>query len=111
MLSEIKFFKSFYLFIHETQAEGEAGSMQGAPRGTRSWDPRVTPWAEGRRQTVEPPRDPEADVLKHSMISRLNGCGAAGTGPLGERPTALSHSQTSPIIKMPSWVQRGQGLV
>ena len=27
----------------ETQAEGEAGSMQGAPRGTRSQDPGVTP--------------------------------------------------------------------
>ena len=31
----------------ETQAEGEAGSMQGARRGTRSWDPGITPWAEG----------------------------------------------------------------
>ena len=34
------FFKIFYLFIHErereaeTQAEGEAGSIQGAPCGT-----------------------------------------------------------------------------
>ena len=48
------FFKS-YLFSHErekeaeTQAEGEAGSMQGAQRGTRSRVSRVTPWAEGRR--------------------------------------------------------------
>ena len=42
----------------ETQAEGEAGSMQGAPRGTQSWVFRITPWAEGRRQTTEPPRDP-----------------------------------------------------
>ena len=41
--------KRFYLFMRdtqreaETQAEGEADSMQGTRRGTRSWDPRVTP--------------------------------------------------------------------
>ena len=34
----------------ETQVEGEeAGSMQGAQRGTRSRDSRITPLAEGRR--------------------------------------------------------------
>ena len=50
------FFKIlFYLFmrnIHreaETQAEGEAGSMLGARRGTRSRDSRMAPWAKGRR--------------------------------------------------------------
>ena len=42
----------------ETQAEGEAGSMQGARRGTRSRDSRMAPWAKGRCQTSEPPRDP-----------------------------------------------------
>ena len=31
----------------EMQAEGEAGSMQGAQRGTRSRVSRITPWAEG----------------------------------------------------------------
>ena len=58
-------FKDFiYLFMidiereAETQAEGEAGSMQGARCGTRSWDSRIAPWAKGRRQTAEPPRDP-----------------------------------------------------
>ena len=40
----------------ETQAEGEAGSMQGARGRTWSWDPRITPWAEGRCSTTEPPR-------------------------------------------------------
>ena len=30
----------------ETQAKGEAGSMQGARRGTRSWVSRIRPWAE-----------------------------------------------------------------
>ena len=33
--------------LRHTQAEGEAGSMQGALRGTRSWVPRITPWAAG----------------------------------------------------------------
>ena len=42
----------------DTQAEGEAGSMQGAQCGTRSRDSRIAPWAKGRRQTAEPPRDP-----------------------------------------------------
>ena len=42
----------------ETQAEGEAGSMRGARCGTRSRVSRITAWAEGRRPTAEPPRDP-----------------------------------------------------
>ena len=63
------FLKIFYLFIHErhrerereaeTQAEGEAGSMPGARRGTRSRGSRIVPWAKGRHQTAEPPRDPQ----------------------------------------------------
>ena len=31
----------------ETQEEGQAGSMQGAQRGTHSRDSRIMPWAEG----------------------------------------------------------------
>ena len=42
----------------ETQAEGEAGSMQGARHGTQSRDSRIMPWTEGRHQTAEPCRDP-----------------------------------------------------
>ena len=63
----LTFFKKI-LFIHErkrkiereakTQAEGEAGSRQGAWCGTQSWDFRIMPWAEGRHQTPEPPRCP-----------------------------------------------------
>ena len=59
------FFKDLiYLFMRdtekeaETQAEGGAGSMQGARRGTQSPDPRTRPWAEGRCSTAEPPRGP-----------------------------------------------------
>ena len=43
----------------ETQAEGEGGFMLGAQRGTRSRDSRIVPWAKGRHQTAEPPRDPQ----------------------------------------------------
>ena len=45
----------------ETQAEGEAGSRQGARRGTRSRGSRITPWAEGRYSTTEPPGLPKRD--------------------------------------------------
>ena len=40
----------------ETQAEGEAGSMQGAWRRTQSRVSRIMPWAKGRCSTIEPPR-------------------------------------------------------
>ena len=62
--THVSLFYLFYLFMRdreseaETQAEGEAGPMQGAQRGTRPRVSRVTPWADGRRQTAEPPRDP-----------------------------------------------------
>ena len=42
----------------ETQAEGEAGSMQGAWWGTWSQDPGTTTWAKERCSTTEPPRCP-----------------------------------------------------
>ena len=68
-------FLIFYLFIYSwetqserereavTQAEGEAGSMQGAWHGTRSWNSRIMPWAEGRHSTAEPPGRPYVCVL------------------------------------------------
>ena len=42
----------------QVEAEGEAGAPWGAQCGTRSQDPGVTPWAEGRRSTAEPPGAP-----------------------------------------------------
>ena len=48
----------------ETQAEGEAGSVRGARRGTRSRDPGVMPWAEGRCSTTEPPGRPNKSLEK-----------------------------------------------
>ena len=45
----------------ETQAEGEAGPMQGARHGTPSPVSRVTPWAEGG-----------AKMLSHSGCPKFN---------------------------------------
>ena len=42
----------------ETQAEGEAGSMQGARRGTRSRDSRIMPWAESGNEPLSHPGCP-----------------------------------------------------
>ena len=39
----------------ETQAEGEAGSMQEARRGTRSQVSRIRPWAEGSVKPLSHP--------------------------------------------------------
>ena len=49
-----------YLFMEtqgeaETQAKGEAGSMQGAQCGTQSRDSRITPWAEGGAKPLSDP--------------------------------------------------------
>ena len=54
MYTQKKIFLRFiYLFMidreAETQEEGEAGSMPGAQRGTRSRDSRIAPQAKGRR--------------------------------------------------------------
>ena len=48
----------------ETQAEGETGSLWGARCGTRSWDSRIMPWAQGRYSTAEPPRCPNTLIWK-----------------------------------------------
>ena len=60
------FFK--ILFIHERhkdrEAETQAGSMKEARCGTRSQGSRIMPWAEGRCQTAEPPRDPLQTVFQ-----------------------------------------------
>ena len=49
-----------YLFTRDTQreAEGEAGSLPGAPCGTWSQDPGITSRAEVKCSTTEPPRCP-----------------------------------------------------
>ena len=61
------------LFIHdrhrereaETQAEGEAGSMQGAQRRrTQSWVSRITPWTEGSAKLLSHPGIPRSLIFK-----------------------------------------------
>ena len=62
----VTFFLIFFkiLFIYswekeaETQAEGEAGSMQGNWCGTRSGVSRVTPWAKGAAKPLSHPGCP-----------------------------------------------------
>ena len=79
--------KRFYLFIHasvwvcvshlkkrernreaETQAEGEAGSIQGARWGTQFQDSGIMPWAKCRHSTAEPPRDPKAPIFTYENV-------------------------------------------
>ena len=52
------FLKDLFMIDREREAEREAGSMLGAQHGTLSQDSRIVPWAKGRHQTTEPPRDP-----------------------------------------------------
>ena len=71
--------------------------MQGARRGTRSRDPGVTPWAEGRRQTAEPPRDPPILFIYSFIFLIICSC-------------HLSSEQMCPVISSTSFVLRKIGL-
>ena len=58
------FFKDCtYLFMRDTerqaQAEGEAGSTQGARLRTRSQASRITPWAQGDTKPLSHPGCPK----------------------------------------------------
>ena len=55
----------------ETQAEGEAGSMQGARCGTRSQDPRIMPWAGGGAKLLSHLGCPIYVYLKRCFVSPL----------------------------------------
>ena len=74
----------------ETQAEGEAGSMQGAQCGTRSQDSKIMSWAKARHSTAEPPRDPLSATfyLLHQVLlklkrRRMKVCLWTGSGKVG----------------------------
>ena len=47
----------------ETEAEGEAGSMQGARHGTRSQVSRITPQAKGGAKPLRHPGCPDRFLL------------------------------------------------
>ena len=53
------FLNFIYLFMRETERrkdiEGDAGSSQDLNAGLDPWIG-ITPWAEGRHSTAEPPR-------------------------------------------------------
>ena len=57
----------------ETQEEREAGSRPGAGCGTQSRESRITPWAKGRCQTAEPPRDPWDSFEGNTYSPKMKG--------------------------------------
>ena len=68
----LSFFSKIYLFIHErhrlreaeTQAEGEAGSPQGAQCGTRSQIPGSQPELKAGAQPQSHPGVPLRDIME-----------------------------------------------
>ena len=66
----------FFFLIHrdrereaETQAEGEAGSMQGARRGTQSRVSRIMPWAAGGAKPLRHRGCPLLCILLQDYLS------------------------------------------
>ena len=51
----------------ETQAEREAGSMQGARCGTQPWVSRIRPWAEGSAKLLSHPGSPHGGFLSREL--------------------------------------------
>ena len=83
-----------YLFMRkreaETQAEGEAGSMQGARRGTRSRVSRIRPWAAGGAKPLSHPGCPLPGLPAIGEPQQSQGIGplcaaAAGTRTAGAK--------------------------
>ena len=50
----------------------EAGFLKGPQWGTQSQDPRITPWAKGRRSTSEPLRCPCTRFIFETFLSVWN---------------------------------------
>ena len=69
-----------YLFMKdERHRERERGRDIGRgrsrlPPGRVMWDPRITPWAEGRCSTTEPLRCPHFPCLKNHLQGSENHC-------------------------------------
>ena len=55
----------------ETQAEGEAGSMQGARRGTQSPVSRIRPWAESGTKPLSHPGCSGIPFIQGSWVCKL----------------------------------------
>ena len=68
------FFKDLFIYLFresereaETQAEGEAGSMKEARRGTPSRVSRITPWAAGGAKPLRHRGYRLISVFKHGI--------------------------------------------
>ena len=70
--SVLFFFKILFIYSWGTRergrdtGRGSSSSSQEAQCGSRSWDPRIMPGAEGRRLTAEPARCPDRVLFSFS---------------------------------------------
>ena len=58
--------------MSDTERDRDRRGMQVARYGTQSQDSGITPWAEGRCSTVEPPRHPQKCYININDISFKN---------------------------------------
>ena len=79
----------------ETQAEGEAGSMQGARRGTQSRVSRITPWAKG---SAKPPS--HLGCPRIANFKRCHEDERTWTMEASEVFKQMSHGQSSNLGKL-----------
>ena len=56
----------------ETQAEGEAGYLREAQCGTRTQDPGIMTWAEGRCSTTSHPGAPNVSISNLTWVHVQN---------------------------------------
>ena len=104
-----------YLFMRdpereaETQAEGETGSLRGPRRGTRFRDPGVTPWAEGRCSTAEPPWCLRGDIFKNMIMISGPSMSWTGVGSFYTR-AAVGRRRTCCCLSFTTGALRRQAL-
>ena len=104
------FFKILFIYSREreaeTQAEGEAGSTQGAQCGTRSQVSRIRPWAEGKAQSLSHPGCPSCLVLREpwNIVRSASGSqrssGASTELPVGPGEPVLSGAGEVPLDRL-----------
>ena len=95
------------LFIHERdwqaekQAEGGAGSMQGAQCETWSRNSEITAWAKGKRSTAEPPRRPETLTFKQPKFRTFHRDSIDGWNSLPFGNIQQNHSHSGRLSTLP----------
>ena len=70
----------------QAEGEGEAGSMQGAQPGTRSWVSRITPWTEGGAKLLSHLGCPLGTYLNVLSVHYDTVVGKYKMEPSGEQP-------------------------